>query len=82
MHLFSMKRCTEISITFYVFFYFSRALHPSAHLRVARHDGVVAVVIERGCSGVQRAGSISVTADPVVLAPLGDLLAIFKPVDL
>lgn len=53
-----------------------------AHLRVACHDGVVAIIVQWGCNGVQRAGSISVAADPVVLAPLGDLLAVFEPVDL
>lgn len=58
------------------------ARHPSAHLRVARHDGVVAIIIQRGSSRVQGAGSIWLAADPVVLAPLGDLLSIFKPVDL
>lgn len=31
---------------------------------------------------MQGAGPVSVAADPVVLAPLGDLLAIFEPVDL
>lgn len=54
----------------------------SAHLRIACHDGVVAVVIQGGCNGVKRAGPIGVAADPVVLAPLGDLLAVFEPVDL
>ncbi len=52
------------------------------HLRVASHDGVVAVIIQRGCSCVQGAGAVSITADPVVFAPLGDLLAIFEPVHL
>lgn len=61
---------------------FSRARCPPAHHRVACHDGVVAIVIQRGCSSVQGAGSIRVTADPVMLASLGDLLAIFKPVNL
>lgn len=55
---------------------------PSAHLRVACHDGVVAVIIQRGCSCVKGAGAIGFTADPVVLASLRDLLAIFEPVDL
>lgn len=59
-----------------------RVRHRSPHLGVARHDGVVAVVIQRGRGSVQRAGSVGVAADPVVFAPLGDLLAIFKPVDL
>lgn len=31
---------------------------------------------------MQGAGSIRISADPVVLAPLRDLLTIFKPVDL
>lgn len=53
-----------------------------AHLRVARHDGVVAIIIQRGRDRVQGAGSVSVAADPVVLAALGDLFAIFEPVDL
>lgn len=31
---------------------------------------------------MQGAGPVSVSADSVVLAPLGDLLAVFEPVDL
>lgn len=54
----------------------------STHLRVACQDGVVAVIVQGGCSSVQGAGSIRLSADPVVLAPLRDLLTIFKPVDL
>ena len=65
-----------------VFCSFPRSLYPSAHLRVSCHDGVVAVVVQRGRGRVQVARSIRITADPVVLAPLGDLLAIFEPVDL
>lgn len=72
---FLMKRCREFTTIFYL-------VQPSAHLRVACHDGVVAVIIQWGCGGVQGAGPVSVAADPVVLAPLGDLLAIFEPVDL
>lgn len=58
------------------------ALPLSAHLGVARHDGVVAIVVQRSRHRVQRAGAVSVSADPVVLAPLGDLLAVLEPVDL
>lgn len=54
----------------------------TSHLGVSRHDGVVAVVVQRGGGGVQRAGPVGLAADPVVLAPLGDLLAVFEPVDL
>lgn len=57
-------------------------LHRCAHHGVSGHDGVVAVVVQRGRHGVQGAGSVGVAADPVVLAPLGDLLAVFEPVDL
>lgn len=31
---------------------------------------------------MQGAGSVHVAADPVVFAPLGDLLAVLEPVDL
>lgn len=54
----------------------------TAHLGVSCHDGVVAVIVERGRRCVQGAGPIGLSADPVVLAPLGDLLAVFEPVDL
>lgn len=36
---FLMKRCSEFTIIFYL-------VQPSAHLRVACHDGVVAVIIQ------------------------------------
>lgn len=52
------------------------------HLGVAGHDGVVAVVIQGGGGGVQGAGAVGVAADPVVFAPLGDLLPVFEPIDL
>lgn len=50
--------------------------------RVASHDGVVAVVIQRGSGCVQGAGTVRISADAVVLAPFGDLFSIFKPVNL
>ena len=55
---------------------------PPQYLWVGSHDGVVAVIVQQGGGGVQGTGSVRVAADPVVLTPLGDLLAVFKPVNL
>lgn len=54
----------------------------AAHQGVSGHDGVVAIVVQRGRHRVQGAGAVHVAADPVVFAPLGDLLAVLEPVDL
>lgn len=50
--------------------------------RIASHDGVVAIVIQRGSGRVQGAGTVRISTDAVVLAPFGDLFSIFKPVHL
>lgn len=49
---------------------------------VCCQDGVISVVVQRGCRCVQRAGAVRIPADPVVFTPLGDLLTVFKPMDL
>lgn len=50
--------------------------------RIARHDSVVAIVIQRGRGCVQSARPIWISTDAVVVAPFWDLFSIFEPVHL